>query len=195
VPGLYSGLIPFHFAVPGALTVATTAKRLVVPFAYEIEGVSASVNTSPAGSALILDLLAGPNGTAPGSLASVFAVDTTKRPQIAAGAFDNTPVSGPDQPAVTGDRATEPSYTQYLARPTAPATTTFAGNQPVNMQPNQPQSVQVNPTEPGSANQPNEAPNVRWSGNAGDALQLAVVQVGSGTAGSDLSVIVWVVEK
>lgn len=195
MPGQYSQMIPLHFTVPGALAAGTTARRIVVPFAYEIEGVSASVNTAPTGASLILDLLAGPNGEAPASLTSVFSVDTTKRPTIAAAAFDNTSATGPDQPAVPLDTVTERSYTQYLASPTAEANTRFAGNQPVNMGSNQPQTVQVNATEAGSANQPNEAPNARWSGNAGDALQLAVVQVGSTVAGSDLLAIVWVVEK
>lgn len=193
MPGQYSQMIPFHFAVPGALAVGTTTKRLIVPFAYEIEGVTASVNTAPTGANLILDLLAGANDTAPGSLASVFSVDTTKRPTIVAGAFDNQSTTGPAQPAVAGDTATEPSYTQYLARPTAESTTRFAGNQPVDN--TQPATVAVNPTEAGSANQPQAASNVRWSGNAGDALQLAVTQVGSTVAGSDLIAVVWVVER
>jgi hypothetical protein len=188
-------MIPFHFSLPGALAAGTSVKRLIVPFAYEIEGVTASVNTAPAGGPTLFDVLAGANGTAPGALVSVFTLNAAGRPSIAAGAYDNAPASGPDQPAVTGDRATEPSYTQYLARPQAPAQSQFAGNQPVNMQSNQPQSVQVNPTEAGTPNQPNESPNTRWGGNAGDALQVAVVAGPGNTGlGSDATVVVWVVE-
>lgn len=192
MPGLYSQMIPFHFNVAGALTVATTAKRIVVPFDFEIEGVSASVTTAPTGANLIVDLLYGPNGTAAGSLTSVFSVDTTKRPTIVAGSFDNQTTTGPNQPTVTGDTAAEPSHTTYLARPTAPSSTSFSGNQPANN--TQPASVQP-AGQPASANQPQEAPNVRWSGNAGSVLQLAVTQVGTTVAGSDLTAVVWVVEK
>ena len=188
-------MIPFHFTVPGALAVGTTAKRLMVPFPYEIEGVTASVNTAPTGAALILDVLGGPNGTAPGALTSVFSVNTANRPQIAVGAYDLAGVSAPFQPTIALDTAVEPSELNYLARPTAPAVTTFAGNSPVNMNPNEPQTVSVNAIETGSSNQPLEASNVRWSGKAGDVLQLAVTQVGSVVAGSDLIAIVWVVEK
>lgn len=198
MPGVYSEMHPYDFFVAGNLAVGAQPTRVTVPYAFEIEGVSASVATPAASQPIIVDVLYGPNGTAPGSLTSIFSVDTSKRPTIAAGAYDNAPVTGPDQPAVAGDTATEPSFTQYLARPTAPASTTFAGNQPVNTG-NNPVTLDINASTPtfesGGPNQPSAAANTRWSGAAGGVLQLSLAQVGVTTTGANLSVIVWVLQK
>ena len=192
MPGQYSQMIPLTLSLPGALAAGATTKRVIVPFPYEIAGVSASVNTAPAGADLILDVLAGPNNTAAGNLASVYKT-AANRPTIKAGSLDMAATSAPFDPTYADNTATEPNEPSYLAKPDPTSTATFAGNQPVTE--TQPGTVAVNTTEPGSSNQDQVPANRGYVGSAGDALHLSVAQVGSTTAGSDATVVVWLIER
>jgi len=195
VPGIYSQMLPFHAVVAGALTVSTSPQRLLVPFPYEVVGVSASVNTAPTGASIIVDVLAGANQSAPGSLTSIFAGNTALRPTILAGTYDNvstdTPFAG--DPTVPLNTVVDPNEKNYLAKPQAASTTTFSGNQPVDN--TQPQTITVNAVETGSANQYQMGESEGYLGNAGDLLQVGILQIGSTVAGADLAVIIWVLER
>lgn len=301
MPDVYNTPILLEFPIIGAATVVTTVKRHVIPFDYQIVGVVATANTPPTGASMILDILAGPNNTAPGSLTTIWpasnglgiqtvtltgatggtftltnnslttagiafnataaAVDTAlatagitapsvsgaaggpyvvtwptgtavtaltasassltgstptavithsgvdNRPTIVAASYDQAPIAAgtttvapegtdPDLSGqTTGVSTTYPNYDgfDYLARPDANSTAAqFGSTGPLNT--GNP-SVVVNSTEGGTLNQPLAPLNSGYLGHAGDALQLAVRQVGSGTAGSDVSVIALIIQR
>lgn len=191
MPSAFTNLTIVSFDVAGALTVGITPKRVVVPFAFELAGVTATVNTPSTVSSIIFDVLAGPNNTAPATLVSVFKT-IANRPTIAAGNNDQSPTVAPFNPAIARDTAVEPSETEYFVRPDPTTATTFAGNQPVST--TQPANVVVNPTEGGTLNQPQPQANIGYIGASGTALQLSVVQIGT-VAGSDARVILLLLQR
>lgn len=131
-------------------------------------------------------------GTSPA--VTLAAAGPDNRPTILATKLDmaaraNTVVSSSSVgiPSVPLSTTTEAFY-PYCALPDPTSSVTYEGNQPVYTSAQNP--VTVNTTEAGSSNQPAEAPNQGYVGNAGDALNVYVRQVGSGTAGSDATLMV-----
>lgn len=294
MPGSYGDFEVIEFGISGSLSTGVQAKRRIMPFSYEIIGVAASVNTAPTTTNLIFDIIAGPNGTANSSLASIWPVNngtgvqvatmggsptggtftltynsvatgtiaynasaatvqtalnaistapvggvtvsgsaggpwtitfpaglatkgmltaqngsltggtspavtlaangTDNRPTILAGKSDmaaraNTVTSGSSVgiPSVAITSTVEAFY-PYCALPDPTSSVVYEGNQPVYTSAQNP--VTVNTTEPGSSNQPAEAPNQGYVGSAGDVLNVYIRQIGSGTAGSDATLMV-----
>lgn len=302
MPDVYNAPTIYEFPIIGAASTGLTVKRHTIPFDYEIVGVTATANTAPTTTSMILDIVAGPNNTAPASLVSVWplnngqgtqsvtqggtvsggtytltynslttaaiafgalpaavltalqtalipAVSTTgttaalysvtfsgstvypltytssltgtsptitiartgtdNRPTIPAASYDIAPIAagtttviplGTDPPLSGAASGVSTVYTNYdgfayMAKPDPLAATTaaaFGSTGPLNT--NNP-AVVVNATEGGTKNQPAAPLNVGYQGHAGDALGLYVRQVGSGTAGSDVMVAAFLIQR
>lgn len=191
---MYNSPILVSFEIPGAIAASNNpTKRLIIPFAFELAGVTISANTAPTGAALIVDILSGNNGQT-GLVAPTNSVFKTQanRPTLAIGANDQAGVSAPFNLAFSGDTAVEPNELSFLAKPDPTSTSTFAGNQPVNTTA---PPVLVNSTEGATQNQPQSAANRGFIGVAGSVLAVAVPQVGSVVAGADLQVMLYIIQR
>ncbi len=174
--------------VTGAVTTAGTGTAFgafVVTFSP----------ASPYGQLMIAN---GGSLTGTGAAVAVTAQTTDKRPQIAAGAVDQAPIAsstytvapiGTDPPLSGQSAGVSTTYNTYndfpfLASPDSNAAGFgFAGRQPI--QEGNPLTVLGTPGVPQAGQPP------VYSGHAGDALLPYIVQVGSGTAGADLTLSVW----
>jgi hypothetical protein len=210
VPDVYEVPLPLSFRLAGVVAVGTSPLRKVVPFDHEVVGTSLTAATAPAGAALIADILHGPAGAAGGALTSLWATSgNAGRPQIAAGSNDQAPAAatnttvmaqGTNPPGYTGTTTRNYLESPYLVRPDVSASTTqqagsgaaAGGNvgEPFNEGPST--DVVQGQTETGM--RPASA-NMAFQGAAGDVYQLAIVQVGSTTAGSDLELILWILPR
>lgn len=207
----------FYVYVSGALTVSTVAQRIMLPYPVSVVGVTTSVTVAPVGSNLIFDVVHGVAQTAPGSMTSLWSINHV----VAAGppaTVDNRPTivaANLDQAA----RTVSSSTTQSLGIPSIPITTTpyneqpwlaipdpnqaaatqFVGNQPVFETEESPVQLEsdndgTDTSFTGGANYPQQAPNAQYGYVclAGDVLVPKIIQIGSGTAGSNLTMEIWV---
>lgn len=207
MPGLNQVPVLTSWRISGALAAGATVQRKLIPFDHEVVGAAITASTAPVGADLIVDILHGANGAAAGALASIWHTNNgangnpDNRPRLVAGNLDqaarpagSTTVrpEGTD-PALSGQSTgVSTTYVNYdelpfLSVPDAnPAGYGFAGNQPVNEGQN---PVQINPQESGGPQQQSAPANVGFRGKAGDVYVPSIVQVGSTTPGSDLEII------
>lgn len=83
MPGSYGDIEILEFGISGSLNTGLQAKRRVMPYTYEIIGVTASLNTIGTATNSIFDIVAGPAGTANASLVSIWPVNNGTGVQVA----------------------------------------------------------------------------------------------------------------